>query len=246
VCFTAPARLPLYFQALDARNYAVQTMRSWTTLMPGENQSCVGCHEHKNATPASPPQPSLAMEAGPEDLTPFYGPPRGFSFAREVQPILDRHCVRCHDGTKNVPLDLSGEPVLLGPMKRRFSRSYLALTNTRRTKDDHNGDHEHKLVNWIDCMSGPAMLPPYHRGAATSGLMALLEKGHEDVALTGEEREKIACWIDLLVPYCGDYREANAWSPRDHELYARFEAKRERMEAQERTNIEALIRHEAE
>ena len=34
--FTVPARKPVYFQALDERGCAVQTMRSWSTLQPGE------------------------------------------------------------------------------------------------------------------------------------------------------------------------------------------------------------------
>ena len=33
--------------------------------------------------------------------------------------------------------------------------------------------------------------------------------------LTAGGEAKLACWIDLLVPYCGDYREANAWSQED-------------------------------
>ena len=95
--FTVPARRPVYFQALDAQGYAVQTMRSWSTLQPGENQSCVGCHEAKNsAPPTAGYRSTLALQAGPQALAPFYGPPRGFSFAREIQPILDRHCIRCH------------------------------------------------------------------------------------------------------------------------------------------------------
>ena len=56
------------------------------------------------------------------------------------------------------------------------------------------------------------MLPPYSAGAAKSRLMTLLEQGHGDVKLSREEIDKIACWIDLLVPFCGDYLEANAWS----------------------------------
>jgi hypothetical protein len=170
-----------------------------------------------------------ALAGGPEDLEPFYGPPRGFSFTKEVQPILDRHCVRCHVPGKDKPA-LRGTLVTVGRMKRKFSEAYLALTHTKTT----NGDHSHPMVNWIDCMSGPAMLPPYHRGAATSKLMTLLEDGHEDVKLSREELDKIACWIDLLVPFCGDYREHNAWSPRDHQLYDRIERRRRDMEEAER------------
>ena len=94
-CFTVPARTPLYFQALNEKGQMVQSMRSWMTLQPGETVSCVGCHEHKNTSPPVT-RLSRAMLTGPQKLEPFYGPPRGFSFIREVQPILDKHCVRCH------------------------------------------------------------------------------------------------------------------------------------------------------
>jgi len=237
--FVVPARTPVYFQALDEKNYVVQTMRSWATLMPGENQSCVGCHEHKNSTPPARMAVSAAMKAGPQRLEPFYGPPRGFSFADEIQPILDRHCVRCHTGEKDKPLNLTGERVTIASMRRAVSQSYLTLTHTRGT----NGDHKNAMVNWINSMSGPAMLPPYYRGAATSKLMELLEKGHEKVELSREEMEKIACWIDLLVPYCGDYLEANTWSKKEQDMYAHFAAKRQRMEQRESANIRAWIEH---
>jgi hypothetical protein len=55
------------------------------------------------------------------------------------------------------------------------------------------------------------------------------------------ELEKIACWIDLLVPYCGDYTEANAWSEEEARKYAHFLAKRRRMEDLERRNIQELM-----
>jgi len=235
--FEAPARTPVYFQAIDEKNRAVQIMRSWTTLMPGETQSCVGCHEHKNSVPRAGLGASLAMKAGPQPLAPFYGPPRGFSFTKEVQPILDQHCVRCHDGKTDVPYDLTDGQVTAGRTKRDFSRSYLALTHTR----EHCGNWSHPMVNWIDCMSEPTMLPPYYRGSATSELMSLLERGHEEVKLSREEMDRIACWIDLLVPYCGDYWEANAWSKKEREFYARAVAKRKRWEAVERANIQAWI-----
>jgi hypothetical protein len=240
-CFKVPARTPVYFQALDEKNHVVQTMRSWTTLMPGENQACVGCHEHKNSIPRAALASSMAMKAGPQDLVPFYGPPRGFSFVQEIQPILDRHCVSCHTGPEGVPPELSGGSVTLPTMKRTLSKSYLALTATQGT----NGNHGHRLVNWIDSMSGPAMLPPYYRGSATSELVALLEEGHENVVLSREELDKIACWIDLLIPYCGDYMEANAWTPKEQALYAQFTAKRRQQEDQERANIRAWIEYQA-
>jgi hypothetical protein len=43
--FSVPARTPVYFQAIDQQGHMAETMRSWSTLQPGENNSCVGCHE---------------------------------------------------------------------------------------------------------------------------------------------------------------------------------------------------------
>ena len=232
--FEVPARRPVYFQALDENNRAVHVMRSWTTLMPGENQSCVGCHEHKNTTPRAEYGTSLAIKAGCQKLEPFYGPARGFSFAKEIQPILDRHCIECHKCEDDDAPNLSGELVDMGRMKRNFSRSYLSLTHTQ----EFNGDCNHPMVNWIDCMSEPELLPVYHRGAATSQLMTLLDEGHQDVDLSQEELDKIACWIDLLVPYCGTYTEAAAWSEEEKQFYARSLAKRKRMEDIERSGLQ--------
>jgi hypothetical protein len=96
-CFVAPARTPLYFQALDADGFAAQTMRSWVTLQPSETVSCVGCHEDKNQAPPARNW-SEAMGTGPEPLRAEAGDSgTGFSFLSQVQPVLDRHCVGCHN-----------------------------------------------------------------------------------------------------------------------------------------------------
>ena len=235
--FEVPARKPLYFQVLDEDGFSVQTMRSWTTLMPGEMQSCVGCHEDKNSAPPTDYGQSRAMAKGAQPLLPFFDEPRGFSYPKDVQPILDRHCTRCHDGREEVPYDLRAELVHREEMKRMINRSYLELTHTG---EDDRGDCHHPTLNWIDCMSEPEMLPPYHRGAATSELMSLLKEGHEGVELTAKELETLACWIDLLVPYCGDYLENNTWSERELDFYRHYAEKREAQEAAERKALREL------
>ena len=45
--FIVPAKVPILFQVLDGEGRAWRTMRSATSLMPGERVSCVGCHEPK-------------------------------------------------------------------------------------------------------------------------------------------------------------------------------------------------------
>ncbi len=232
-CFEVPARTPVYFQVLDAKNHVIQTMRSWSTLQPGETFSCVGCHEDKNHAPPVA-SATLAMRRGPRKLTPFYGPPRGFSFPKEIQPILNRHCIKCHTGQtqEKKPFSLLGKGKVDKGAKRTWSEAYLALTKRGKSGP---------LVNWISAQSAPPMLRPYHAGAAKSKLMAMLEKGHNKTKLSREELDKIACWIDLLVPYCGDYREANAWSEAEKKRYDHFENKRRAMQAVEEQNIRRLI-----
>jgi hypothetical protein len=245
-CFEVPARTPVYFQIIDQRGCAIQTMRSWSTLQPGERYACIGCHESKNETtlPAAAGA-TIAARKGPRKLIPFYGPPRGFSFPKEIQPILDKHCIRCHDGGKKTETNRKSFSLLARGnkdkrAKRIWSDSYLALT--KRGKQT-------PLANWISPQSGPSMLPAYHAGAAKSKLLTILEKNHPSsassrqaqVKLSREELDKIACWLDLLVPYCGDYREANAWSDAEKRKYDRFEAKRRKSQAAEAENIKQLL-----
>ena len=180
------------------------------------------------------------MKAGPRPLEPFYGPPQGFSFAKVIQPILDKHCVRCHNvrpgrpkpkARPKVAFSLLGDRNVDGRASRYWSDSYLALTQRGRPN---------RFVRWLNAQSVPSMLPPYHAGACKSGLLTMIEKGHHDVRLSREETEKIACWIDLLVPFCGDYTESAAWRDRGRK-YAHFQGKRDRMAAQEAKNIQALV-----
>jgi len=274
--FTVPARTPVYFQALDVKGHMVQTMRSWSTLQPNETFSCVGCHENKNSAPPNLKTQTQGLKAGPESLQPFYGPPRGFSFVKEIQPILDRHCIRCHNDRRalqkrlpNVAINLKttseakgNRPAvdqkafsLLGVpnddflAKRKWSDSYLALTQAysqgkNRNGSYYSGNQDGKIVNWINVMSEPTMLPPYYKGSSSSKLITMLAEGHNDVTLCREEMDKLACWIDLAVPYGGDYTEANLWTPQEIKKYQRYADKRKRMEKREKTNIEEYIQQQ--
>ncbi|MDX9978580.1 MAG: hypothetical protein RBU25_00915 [Lentisphaeria bacterium] len=410
-CFTVPARTPVYFQAVDREGNVVQTMRSWSTLQPGEVFSCVGCHEPKNAAPPKIAGVTAAMRLGPQSLEPFHGPPRGFSFPREIQPILDRHCIRCHhdrdravpsvaaaailpeagrralsprearwrwtttrpeanwtapdfadaawaEGTggfgrpgtpggkvgdqwltpdiwlrrtfvldadpaslrfalevchdedvevfvngvqamgakgyitqyrlfplapealaalrpgvnhlavhchqtvggqyidvallaapvpppppataEPVAFSLRGDAYRTGTSKRQWSDAYLALTASVEDGEDWRG-RSTELVNWISAKSPAEMLPPYSAGAARSRLPAMLAEGHRGVRLDRRELDLIRCWIDLLVPFCGDYTEANLWNDKDWERWRYFSAKREKALAEEQQAIAELL-----
>jgi hypothetical protein len=246
--FKVPARRPVYFQVLDAKGRVIQTMRSWSTLMPGETFSCVGCHEDKNDAPLADEKTSIAMTRGVRDLDPFYGPARGFSFRREIQPILDKHCIKCHDGEKKnkkgeVTFSLLGKPIVDNRARRTWTESYVNLTLNGQVKIDGQGCVG-RAINWLSPQSSPKMIPPYSAGSCKSQLMNMLEGGHGNAEISREEYEKIAAWIDVVVPFCGDYQEANTWNDDDWRKHAYFANRRRVQEEFEAANIRALVKGE--
>lgn len=246
--FEVPANTPVYFQAVDDKGQVVQTMRSWSTLMPGEMFGCVGCHEDKLSTPVQ--RATLAVKVGAQKLKPFYGPARGFSFKKEVQPILDKHCVSCHSLGPKTPKEnpkqafsLKGDDFKDNGSGRNWTVSYVNLTGAIKPggKFQNRGQDKRPVLNWISSQSRPSMLPPLHRGSATSGMIKNLRVGHGKVKLSREEMDKLCAWIDLCVPFCGDYLEANTWNKNRHDFYLRYQRKRERLATEVRRNTEAFV-----
>ncbi len=396
--FSVPARTPIYLQALDAKGHAVQSMRSWMTLQPGERMGCVGCHDNKNAAPPAA-RKTYASTTSAETLKPWQNkPPTGFSFVREIQPILDARCISCHFdesknaladagptfdpktmrwlmpaqqkwrhtldeparewnkayfddskwkeapggfGTKGTPgarigttwrskdvwlrrtIELAQTPsapalyvhhdedveIFINGVKAANAKGYttkyemialkpkavaalvagkntiavhcrqtgggqfidVALVETgvatkvadagkqnplaafslkgtqrfdpqalRKWSDSYKALANRKVANWIQIQSGPEVLPPYHAGASQSRLIEILEAGHYDVKLTPEEMDRFVTWIDLLVPYCGDYREGLEGD--NLAKYQHFLDKRLRWIEREEQNIAEWIR----
>lgn len=193
-CFEVPARRNLFFQALDADFMQVQGMRTFVNLEPGERRSCIGCHEHRTQAPES--RPTLAIERRPRRLSPQPGEtaPRPLYYPTDVQPILDRHCVRCHDGH-----DPKAAPDLRGELTTIFNRSYENLLQ---------GGQVDAVREWNGgtyAMQNAETVPPYGHGSHRSKLAALLEDGHYDAQLSREEWIKLVTWIDCGAPYYGSY-----------------------------------------
>ena len=185
--FTVPANTPHAIQCLDADGAAVQVMQSWYTSMPGEIVSCIGCHEDQNQTP--PNKRTVASRKEPSKIQPWYGPTRGFSFNREVQPVLDKYCVGCHDGKKE------SRPDFVSKKKNgwgNFPEPYLALHPYVRRPGPESDYH---LSN------------PYEYHVNTSELIQMLRKDHHGVKLDTESWDKIVTWIDLNVPAHGTWGE---------------------------------------
>ena len=104
----------------------------------------------------------------PSQIEPWYGPPRGVSFKREVQPVLDKYCVGCHQGGQSSPPDLrvNGDSRF-----RNFTPSYVALHPFVRRPGPESDYHLQQPMEW-------------HAG--TSELVQMLEKGHHNVKLDRE------------------------------------------------------------
>ena len=422
-CFRVPPLTPVYFQVIDVNGRAIQTMRSWSALQPGERFSCVGCHEDKNQTRTNIAGGiTKAMRNGPQDLTPFYGEPRGFSFQQEIQPILDKHCTKCHDnenfspsredvrfyrninspeqlgltcltnpdavwsastkkpadgwnavfplpdGTdtklglgnipflekhnpgwdsnldkdvwtttqldlpddykpsplyarlifdddvemyingqlvyqskeflkkyrlielnvnplkpgKNVialhgsnpigggqgidvslweqrsvtvpaegqrPFSLKAAPVEDRVAKRIWTRSYVNLTSgfipgDVKTDDKFYRGRQTAVNDWLCVQEAPPMLKPYHAGSVKSKLSHQFdgEFPHNGVKLSQEEKDKLNAWIDLLVPFCGTYEEANNWTEEDKKIAAYQQAKRDASDQLNADNFDAWLK----
>lgn len=202
-CFEVPAGRPIYFMAIDAQGRAVQRMRTFTHLMPGEVQGCVGCHEPRNQTVA---HPGVRSRRPTPLRPPEWGEGIGFDYARHVQPVLDAHCVRCHSGpTPPRQVDLCGDTTDF------FNVSYEWLARGRKRSGEAEWDSPY--VSWIPTYNGMEQnileVTPKAWGSPRSQLADLVLSGHPDtngaprLQMTSPEVRRLLTWIDLNVPYYG-------------------------------------------
>lgn len=200
--FRAPAGKPLYFQAVDDTGRAVQSMRSAAYLQPGERRACIGCHERPGTAAAN--RDLLAMMRPPSRLQPGPEGTQPFSFPLLVQPLLDQHCVRCHDGTEGPDrsqLALTGEPA------KGFSSSYQNLRPYLR------------WYEWGDASISQIATHPGRAGADASPLSAVLndERHRAEVQWTDAERRRLYLWLDGNAPFYGTYDKAEQVAQREGE-----------------------------
>ena len=189
VWFEAPAGRVLYFELLDADLNEIQRMRSVVQLQPGEQRGCIGCHEHRALAatrhrPLAARQPPQALEAPSWGAVPF-------AYETVVQPVWDRHCVRCHDARDARGLDFTGRR---GP--DQVPASYRTLISQGWVHYfDYTWGREHQKAE------------PLTFGSVKSRLIKLLAAGHEKVQLSRDELHRVTCWIDLNCPLWPDYQQ---------------------------------------
>jgi hypothetical protein len=209
VSFKAPAGRSLYFQLLDADRRCLQTMRSFSGLMPGELRGCVGCHEMHSTAP--PRQGGLAMQRSPTELSP---PPWGtesISYERFAQPLLDRYCVKCHQGKAPGP----DEPDLhLRPGLNVFKEPYLTLVGPAGWGNPVGGGRPGFGIAGaipVESSYGPndprglTTLRPMQYLSPASRLVELAASGkHHGVKADPLGLRRLIAWVDACCPFLGE------------------------------------------
>ena len=186
-----PALRSFFFVALDENDLSVKRMQSFLTLQPGETMSCVGCHEQRTHTPRLD-YDLLALRRSPSLVEPVAGVPDVLDFPRDVQPILDRHCIACH-GSEATPEGgpLAGAINLTGDRGPMYSHSYYALTVSGQFSDGRNRPQSNYA--------------PRTLGSSASPLMDKLGPEHYGVEVSELERTTVRLWIEVGAPYPGTY-----------------------------------------
>ncbi len=190
--FEVPPLRGLFFVALDENGLAVKRMQSYTMVMPGETQGCVGCHEPRAVTPSPIDNGDLmALKRPPSPIEPVPGVPDVIDYPRDIQPVWNRHCVKCHSAEKP-----EGRVVLTGDFNEWFTQSHYALFSYNQISDtrryDEDGNH-----------------PPRNFGTAASPLMKKIDGSHYETKLTGQERDLVRLWIEAGATFAGTYAAYN-------------------------------------
>ena len=189
--FEFPANTPVLFQALDAKGQMVQTMRSLAYLQPGENMSCIGCHENRMQTFTANHR-AMAIQRPPSQIKPGPDGSKPLSYPILVQPVLDNHCVSCH--SEMAGNEKSGGILLTGEPDGAYTKSYNALiTKVSYTAwSMPEGNYE-------------PLTEPNRFGERASELIKLLENGHYDVDLSAEDWERLNTWIGANALFYGTF-----------------------------------------
>ena len=232
VCFRVPPGQAIFFEMLDKDGRAIHVMRSFTYTMPGETRGCFGCHEMNMNTRSNMEmgggQMGLAMRKGPVDLTPAPWGTESISYARFVQPILDKNCGKCHQDPENdayKALNMTSRPSAKGWWAwvhsrpndiSPFTEPYLTLVsgdcgwggskpkNAKGVPENLAGLFIVEGYNPND-PKNLATLPPYTAYSPTSKLIYNATSGkHHDVKVSDEDAQRLIAWVDCNGPYLGD------------------------------------------
>jgi len=180
-----PALRSLFFVALDKNDIAVKRMHSFSILQPGETVGCVGCHEKRSEAPEFVPN-QMAFRRPPSPVEPIADVPEVIDFPRDIQPVLDKHCVQCHS-----PDRYEGRVDLTGDKTAMYTMSYWTMLTRGLVVDGRNQPFGNR--------------PPRSYGSAASRLMKLIDGSHYGAKPSPHEVKLVRLWIETSATYPGTY-----------------------------------------
>jgi hypothetical protein len=199
--FEVPALRSIFFVALDENDLSVKRMQSFACVQPGERLGCVGCHETRGST-APAGKATGAMRRPPSRIEPIPGDlPDVYDFPRDIQPILDKHCVECHDVEQHGTYTEEGEGKPCGPLAGGIS-----LAGDRGPIFSHAYANLTMLAQFTDGRDGNSNKAPRTIGTGASPLLDKISSGkHYGVKVTPREYDIVRLWIDSSAVYAGTY-----------------------------------------
>ncbi len=186
--FRVPHDVAVYFQLLDENFMELRRMRSFISFQPGENRSCVGCHETQAASLSAGGVGTAHRRPARDPQPPPWGD-RAISFLRDVQPVLDRNCVKCHTGLKP-----AGGYDFSGGLTANHNRAYDTIIGKR-------------LIAFSDKNDDSKITMPMAFGSHKSRLIAAVRgEAHKPrLNLSSNDWLTLVTWVDVNGPYHGDF-----------------------------------------
>jgi hypothetical protein len=214
VSFTAPSGVALHFQLLDENQLALQTMKSFTGVLPGETRGCLGCHESMTRSPVTA-KTGKALKRAPSGITPVPWEDITVGYERYVQPVLDKHCGKCHQNPEHVAykkFNATLRPGFLG-----FKEPYVTLMGSPTWGVGYKHRPEEKTAGgygWADTIlvesystldpAGYATYPAMTKLSYKSRLVERMMSGkHNGVKVSGDDLLRVILWVDAMGPYFG-------------------------------------------
>jgi len=185
--FRAPSGVNLFFQALDADGFAIQTMRTVTYVQPNQTVSCGGCHEPRTSAPQN--FQALAGRREPSKILP--GPEGSWPlrFDQLVQPVLNRNCASCHN-SKN-------ENLAAAKFDLTSSAAYDKLVDFGKAS----------LRQQIHTSYADGKSLPGQSAAKNSVLLAYLRENklHHNIQFSRDDLNRLVTWMDTYAQRLGSF-----------------------------------------
>ncbi|MDR2755931.1 MAG: hypothetical protein LBC20_09510 [Planctomycetaceae bacterium] len=214
VSFTAPSGIALHFQLLDKNQLALQTMKSFTGVLPRETRGCLGCHESMTRSPVTA-QTGKALKRAPSEITPVSWNDITVSYERYVQPVLDQYCGECHQNPDHKAYKKFN--AVLRPGFLGFKEPYMTLMGSPTWGAPYKTATETEQIGgfgWADTIlveaydqrdpAAYATYPPMKKLSYKSRLIHRMMSGqHNNIKVTGDDLLRVILWVDAMGPYYG-------------------------------------------